>query len=110
KERDPSAQPAQYSAAGQKLFWTKIRHNEITGELPLDAVLQARIDAKHFEAEGYRGALNLQWEEMGPDNQGGRTRAILVDKNDPNKMYAGGVSGGLWVSTNAGSTWQRVNG
>lgn len=109
-ERDLVKQPPQYSAAGQKLFWTKIRHNEITGELPLDAVLQARIDAKHYAADGYRGALNLQWEEMGPDNQGGRSRAILIDKDNPNKMYAGGVSGGLWVSTNSGASWDRVPG
>lgn len=58
------------------------------------------------------GALNLTWEELGPDNVGGRTRAILIDKRDAtnNTVYAGGVSGGLWKSTNGGNNWSRVTG
>ncbi|HZG01212.1 MAG TPA: hypothetical protein VEY71_09425, partial [Chitinophagales bacterium] len=104
------AQEVRYSASGQKLFWAKIRHNQVTGELPVNDVLQARLDAKHYAGLGLRGALNLDWEEMGPDNQGGRTRAILIDKDNPNKMFAGGVSGGLFVSNNAGASWDRVPG
>ncbi|MFN8298397.1 MAG: T9SS type A sorting domain-containing protein [Chitinophagales bacterium] len=57
------------------------------------------------------GALNLSWEELGPDNVGGRTRAILIDKRDAtnNTIYAGGVSGGLWKSTNGGNNWSRIS-
>jgi len=57
------------------------------------------------------GALDLDWEELGPDNVGGRVRAILIDRRDPtsNTLYAGGVSGGLWKSTDGASTWKRVN-
>jgi len=53
----------------------------------------------------------LDWQEKGPDNVGGRTRAILVDNQDPtqNTIYAGGVSGGLWKSTTGGSSWQKVD-
>lgn len=42
------------------------------------------------------------WEERGPNNVGGRTRAILIDSNDPtyNTVFAGGVAGGLWRTTN----------
>ena len=50
-------------------------------------------------------ALELDWTEMGPNNVGGRTRAILIDKDDHNLMYAGGVGGGLWKSTTGGSSW-----
>ena len=71
------------------------------GEIPIEAVINAR---KQVEARrGSRSsALNttLLWTEMGPDNVGGRTRAILIDKDNPNLIYAGGVSGGLWKSTN----------
>ncbi len=58
------------------------------------------------------GTLNLQWEELGPDNVGGRTRAILVDKRDPsnNTIYAGGVGGGMWKSTDGANTWSRLTG
>jgi len=55
------------------------------------------------------------WIERGPSNIGGRTRGILFDPNDVNneRVFAGGVSGGLWVNddiTNANSVWQLVPG
>ncbi len=58
-----------------------------------------------------RGTLGMEWDQIGPANQGGRTRAILVDKNDPtgNTVFAGGVTGGLWKSTDAAGTWTPVN-
>ncbi len=56
----------------------------------------------------------LQWEERGPNNVGGRTRALVPDPNDPsgNTLWSGGVSGGLWKCTNALSddySWERVS-
>jgi photosystem II stability/assembly factor-like uncharacterized protein len=41
--------------------------------------------------------------------QGGRTRAILIDSRDPNVLLAGGVSGGVWRSTNGGTSWRPIN-
>jgi hypothetical protein len=56
----------------------------------------------------------LTWQERGPNNIGGRTRAILVDKNDAagNTVFAGSVGGGLWKTTNfknATPTWTSIN-
>ncbi len=53
------------------------------------------------------------WIERGPNDIGGRTRAIMFDPNDASnrRVYAGGVSGGLWVNndiTSAASQWSRV--
>lgn len=45
------------------------------------------------------------WSNLGPANQGGRTRALLIDPTNPNIMYAGGVAGGVWKSLDAGATW-----
>ncbi len=39
---------------------------------------------------------------------GGRTRAFAIDVTNNNILLAGGVSGGLWRSTDAGTTWTRV--
>ncbi|MFA7273260.1 MAG: T9SS type A sorting domain-containing protein [Crocinitomicaceae bacterium] len=55
-------------------------------------------------------SLPITWEEQGPDNIGGRTRAILIDKNNINHIYAGSVTGGLFFSPNKGSTWSKVEG
>ena len=40
---------------------------------------------------------------------GGRTRALAVDVTDPNTIIAGGVSGGVWKTTDHGSTWALKN-
>ena len=59
-------------------------------------------------------ATGTQWVERGPNNVGGRTRAILFDPNDVTgkKVWAGGVAGGLWFNndiTNASSSWTKVD-
>ena len=58
----------------------------------------------------------ISWSERGPNNVGGRTRAIIYDLNDASngykKVWAGSVAGGLWVTndiTVATPTWTRIN-
>ncbi len=53
-------------------------------------------------------SINIQWNEMGPINYGGRTRAILIDKNNANKIFIGGIASGLWMSEYGGSSWKKV--
>lgn len=48
---------------------------------------------------------NGEWTNRGPWNIGGRSRTIAFDVKDPSTLLIGAVSGGLWRSTNAGSTW-----
>ncbi|MEJ2615128.1 MAG: sialidase family protein, partial [Ignavibacteriaceae bacterium] len=48
---------------------------------------------------------NLTWKEAGPNDVGGRTRAIAVDVGNPNVVIAGGASGGIWKSTDNGASW-----
>lgn len=51
----------------------------------------------------------LNWVERGPGNVGGRTRALLIDPDDPlNTWWAGSVSGGLWKTIDRGQTWQPI--
>ena len=47
--------------------------------------------------------------EVGPQNVGGRTRSILVDYSDANRFLCAGVSGGIWETKNAGSSWDKIN-
>ena len=55
----------------------------------------------------YRGQpiASLNWKNRGPYNVGGRTRALAFDLDDETIMFAGGASGGMWRSTDAGNTW-----
>jgi hypothetical protein len=62
-----------------------------------------------------RGAVaNPRWRERGPNNIGGRTRVILIDRNDPSRktVWAAGVAGGLWKTTDIDAQdpqWQKIN-
>lgn len=47
----------------------------------------------------------LGWEDLGPGNIGGRTRALVIDPDAPQNMFAAGVAGGVWKSTDAGASW-----
>ncbi|RMF66419.1 MAG: hypothetical protein D6743_06425, partial [Calditrichaeota bacterium] len=55
-------------------------------------------------------ATQIQWVERGPGNVSGRTRALIVDPDDPtfNTWYAGSVGGGVWKTTNAGQSWVEL--
>jgi PKD repeat protein len=60
------------------------------------------------------GSDKSPWVERGPNNVGGRTRALAYDPSDPTykKVWAGGVTGGLWYNndiTSANSSWVPVN-
>lgn len=58
----------------------------------------------------------LQWNERGPTNVGGRTRGLIFDLGDAangyKKVFAGGVGGGIWFTTDITATpvnWNKVN-
>ncbi len=89
-------------------YYQSIRANVNTGKVEISDVLMASEEVKKHSLKK-SGSLNLQWAERGPDNVGGRTRAILVDKNNSSHVFAGSVSGGLFVSNNSGSSWHPVN-
>jgi flagellar basal body-associated protein FliL len=52
---------------------------------------------------------NIFWQFAGPVDVGGRTRALAVDITNANTLLAGGVSGGIWKSTDGGNTWTQKN-
>ncbi len=77
--------------------------------------LQANLRYERSVARGVGGDASNPWVDRGPNNQGGRTRGIMFDPNDANfdRVFAGGVSGGLWVNndiTDANSSWTQVSG
>ena len=50
-----------------------------------------------------------RWEWLGPANTAGRVRTLEFDPRNPNRMLVGGVSGGIWVSNNAGNSWSPLS-
>lgn len=86
------------------------------GYPPLERRLLAFNDIKQklsSRVNEFAAVSNLEWQERGPSNVGGRTRALMFDPNDPDakRVWAGAIGGGLWYNndiTNAQSKWQNV--
>ena len=55
------------------------------------------------------GIAPANWQELGPGNIGGRICSILTHPTNPDLLYVGSVSGGIWRSTNRGVTWAPLN-
>jgi len=47
--------------------------------------------------------------ELGPTEVAGRTRALMAHPDNDNVIFAGGISGGLWKSSDKGSSWAPIN-
>lgn len=94
------------SSNGAIEYLTRIRANQDTKSIDVKDVENAKTQLKGLES---RKEGSAEWIFRGPDNVGGRTRALLVDMDNSNLMFAGGVSGGLWKSTTAGQYWEKVS-
>ena len=81
-----------------------------TGEINKEHVIELRNGMDRLEPSTNRDAEDLVWTELGPDNIGGRVRAIESDPANPNVVYAGGISGGLFKSVDLGNSWEYVDG
>ncbi len=95
---------------GYRDWLLSMRANPLTGKVELQDVLNAREQMRAYFDQakaGERGGttLNLQWENFGPNNVGGRSRALLIDRNNTDRMYAAGASGGLYYTDNGGLEW-----
>jgi uncharacterized protein (TIGR03437 family) len=64
--------------------------------------------AEISEAAEQQDALGA-WTPLGPGNIGGRTRAIVINPQNPNVMFAAGVTGGVWKTVNAGQSWTPLS-
>ncbi|MAC95639.1 MAG: hypothetical protein CMC96_09055 [Flavobacteriales bacterium] len=92
------------SAKGYLEYIQSIKADPVTGEVDPQYVFAAEKQVSRMPKA--KASLGLVWQFQGPDNVGGRTRALLVDKNNPNHIYAGGVAGGLFKSIDKAREWK----
>ena len=55
-----------------------------------------------------RSSSAFVWRSIGPANMGGRIDDIAVDRNSPSTFYVGFATGGIWKTTNNGTTWTPI--
>ncbi|MBE0567846.1 MAG: hypothetical protein IH621_17970 [Krumholzibacteria bacterium] len=90
---------------GRDEYW-----RERLGEVPSGYLMSLRKQANALPLtnEGKDGGL-AQWTWLGPGNIGGRVRAFVIDPANPQRMWLGGVSGGIWRSTDGGNWWTPMD-
>ena len=67
--------------------------------LPLGLYAQ-KINPDHFKG--------LKMRSIGPAAMSGRITALTADPNNPEVVYAGAASGGLWRSKGGGTGWEPI--
>ncbi|MEP7347725.1 MAG: glycosyl hydrolase, partial [Gemmatimonadaceae bacterium] len=50
----------------------------------------------------------LEWRNVGPANTSGRAADVEGVPGNPNIVYLGSASGGVWKTTNGGVTWKPI--
>jgi hypothetical protein len=93
----------------RRLYEWKMLHDPATGEIPKDfriqeAKLLASVKSKQSSVS-FRQTINNTYTSAGPSQNGGRTRAFLFDIRNNGVAVAAGISGGIYRSTDGGSTW-----
>ena len=95
--------------------WERL-HDPATGRIPAGIregeVAFATTHPRQEQAAAAKGAgaaaADFGWQHRGPWNIGGRTRAMALDVTGEDTILAGGVSGGMWRSVDAGESWRMV--
>ncbi len=78
----------------------------------LRSAWRTSFDARHFpkgvfslEAPFAQPISGSSWQNLGPTNFAGRVSAVAVDPSNPNVIYRGTAGGGVWKTTDGGTTW-----
>ena len=95
----------QFTANEALEFKNMLYKDAVSGKIEHQKLADARTQVKQMMLAK---SSNLSFIEEGPDNIGGRTRGIAIHPDNDSVMFAGSVSGGLFVTRNKGNTWQRV--
>lgn len=79
----------------------------ITCSILILALLIA-ADGLKAQTETHEYLKNFTWREIGPANPGGRITDIEGVASNPSIIYVGAATGGVWKTTNAGTTWEPI--
>jgi len=98
--------------AGRTLWEQEMLGDPKTGRIPA-GIRQLELSfASSLPVQQEQSASKADygiWVQRGPDNVGGRTRAIAIDLEDENHLIVGATAGGIWHSLDAGNSWQKIS-
>lgn len=97
------------SDPGGALRFRRLQMQDEKGEIPTDAMEKARRHVAQMKVGPLSTIKPDSWTWLGPGNIGGRIRSIAIQPTNPNEMWVGSVSGGIWRTGNVGASWHPVN-
>tara|TARA_R110000868_G_scaffold37111_13_gene131588 strand:+ start:1880 stop:4708 length:2829 start_codon:yes stop_codon:yes gene_type:complete len=93
---------------GRNEYFFKLLRDPSTNAIPSNVRAKELDFFDQLKQESYKSksiASPFNWTEIGPNDVSGRTFGIGLDRRNSNILIAGGASGGIWKSTNAGNSW-----
>ena len=121
-EREESER--RFDEPDRAMEWILLAHRDENGRIPRDGLLRARAqadvmrrasrdlaarDVSSGSINDAAGISRSAWSWIGPSNIGGRVRAVVIHPSSPSTILTGGVAGGIWKSTNGGTTWRVID-
>lgn len=98
-QKEPSAIPNEWF--GIQRTWPHGKFDENLYYQMLERVYQKRNESN---SENNRN----QWESVGPTNIGGRITDIAIHPEEPEIIYIGSATGGIYKSENNGNSWEHL--
>jgi len=109
-----------HDSPGEIMEWRLGSLRDENGNIPADGLMRARAHVNRMRAARNAAAAAGRdvttagiapgdWTAIGPGNIGGRVRAIAIHPTSTNIIFAGSVSGGIWKTTNGGTSWSVVD-
>jgi len=113
KSKKKTESERQMFAQERLLYELNMQKNPLTGTVPMEEKQQELENTLLIkqEAQQRRRIAPNTYTSRGPSNLGGRTRAFAVDLSDNTgkTMLSGGVSSGLFRTTDGGASWTKVS-
>jgi len=101
--------PRGNASPGPDEYLNSLKANQHTGSINPADVSNARLGAAMM-GSFRQSEEELVWTSLGPDNFGGKIKAIIFDNRDASAqtLFAGSAGGGVFKTSNQGITWSHA--